>query len=101
MRILVSCANGAGTSLMMKMSVEKAARILGLTVESIHHCSLAEGKSTAVNYDVVLCPLNFIEMFREAESRGARVIGLRNVMSYSEVMEKLISEGIAYEHLKK
>ena len=94
MRIMVSCANGAGTSLMMKMSVEKAVKRLGLPKQTIHHCSLSEGKSSAANYDLVLCPLNFIEMFRDAENKGVKVIGLRNVMSDKEVMEKLVSEGI-------
>lgn len=44
-KILVACANGAGTSLMMKMSVEKATKRLGLEVENIHHCSISEGVS--------------------------------------------------------
>jgi PTS system ascorbate-specific IIB component len=100
MKILVSCANGAGTSLMMKMSVEKAVKRLGLPVQYIHHCSLAEGKSSAANYDVVLCPLNFIEMFKDADSRGVSVIGLRNVMSDKEVEEKLISQGIVKKYMK-
>ena len=76
------------------MSVEKAVKRLKLPVQNIHHCSLAEGKSSAVNYDLVLCPLNFVEMFKEAANKGVNVIGLRNVMSDKEVEEKLISQGI-------
>ena len=100
MKILVSCANGAGTSLMMKMSVEKAVQRLGLPVHYIHHCSLAEGKSSAINYDVVMCPLNFIEMFKDAANRGVSVIGVRNVMSDKEVEEKLISQGIVNMYMR-
>ena len=36
-KILVACANGAGTSLMMKMRVEKATKDLGIQVQTIHH----------------------------------------------------------------
>ena len=35
MRILVSCANGSGTSLMMMRSVEKAMKELGVPITKI------------------------------------------------------------------
>ena len=38
MKVLVSCANGAGTSLMMKMKVQQALKDLNVNVEKIHHC---------------------------------------------------------------
>ena len=89
LKILVACANGAGTSLMMKMSVEKAAGELGLPVEKIHHCALAEGKSSASQYDIAFVPLNFVDMFKSAGEAGTVIIGLRNVLSADEVKEKL------------
>ncbi|MDR1108562.1 MAG: PTS sugar transporter subunit IIB [Spirochaetaceae bacterium] len=88
-KILVACTNGAGTSLMMKMSVEKATKELGMAVERIHHCALAEGKSSASQYDIAFVPLNFVDMFKHAQSQGTTVIGLRNVLSSEEVKEKL------------
>ena len=45
MRILVSCANGSGTSLMMMRSVEKAMKELNVQITKIHHCAISEGKS--------------------------------------------------------
>jgi PTS system ascorbate-specific IIB component len=89
LKILVACANGAGTSLMMKMSVEKAANELGLPVEKIHHCAMAEGKSSASQYDIAFVPLNFVDMFKSAGEQGTVIIGLRNVLSADEVKEKL------------
>jgi PTS system ascorbate-specific IIB component len=89
LKILVACTNGAGTSLMMKMSVEKATKELGIPVEKIHHCAMAEGKSSASQYDVAFVPLNFINMFKDAEQSGTVIIGLRNVLSADEVKEKL------------
>ncbi|MCT8192561.1 PTS ascorbate transporter subunit IIB, partial [Pseudomonas monteilii] len=41
MRVLVSCANGSGTSLMMMRSVEKALKSEGITITSIHHCAIS------------------------------------------------------------
>jgi PTS system ascorbate-specific IIB component len=89
LKILVACANGAGTSLMMKMSVEKAVIELALPLEKIHHCALAEGKSSAGQYDIVFVPLNFVDMFKSAGEQGTVIIGLRNVLSTDEVKEKL------------
>ena len=97
-KILVSCANGAGSSLMMKLAVEKATKELSMDVEKIHHCSIAEGKSSAQNYDIVFCPLNFINMFDSAEKKGVCVFGMRNVMSKDEAISKLRESGIAEKY---
>jgi ascorbate PTS system EIIB component len=94
MKVVVSCANGAGTSLMMKMRVEKALKDLNVNVTKIHHCSISEGKSTASTYDVVFCPLNFVSMFKDAEAKGVTIIGLKNVLSDVEAKEKIIASGI-------
>ena len=93
LKIIVACTNGAGTSLLMKMSVEKATSELGVPVEKIHHCSMAEGKSSASQYDIAFVPLNFIDMFKDVQKSGTTVIGLRNVLSAEEVKEKLKATG--------
>lgn len=90
MRILVSCANGSGTSLMMMRSVEKAMKDLSIPITKIHHCSISEGKSSAVQYDVVFTPVNFLSMFTQAEKKGVTVIGIKNVMSPKEIQEKFV-----------
>ncbi len=92
-KILVACANGAGTSLMMKMSVQRACDRMGLRVDNIHHCSLSEGVSSATQFDIVFAPLNFVDMYQQAANQGVMVIGLRNVLSDQEVEEKLKENG--------
>ncbi len=98
MRVLVSCANGSGTSLMMKKSVEKALKELGFTITSIHHCAISEGKSTASQYDVVFCPMNFLNMFESAEKKGITVIGVKNVMSAKEITERVNATNLAEKY---
>lgn len=88
-KVLVSCANGAGTSLLMKMTVEKVLKELSVPVREIHHCALSEGKSSASQYDLVFVPLNFVDMYKDALQHGTIVIGLRNVLSHVEVKEKV------------
>lgn len=97
LKILVSCANGAGTSMMMKMRTEKAVKDLGLRVEKIHHCSISEGKSQAHQYDIVLCPLNFVDMFSDAMKKGVSVIGIKNVLSDKEISQKITEAGFKAE----
>ena len=99
MRILVSCANGSGTSLMMMRSVEKAMKDLGIVITKIHHCAISEGKSSASQYDVVFTPVNFLAMFAQAEKKGTTVIGIRNVMSPKEIQEKF-AESELYKKMK-
>lgn len=100
MRILVSCANGSGTSLMMMRSVEKAMAELKIPIIKIHHCALSEGKSSASQYDVVFTPQNFLAMFKQAEKRGVLVIGIKNVMSAKEIKEKFSTLNL-YKKYKK
>jgi len=99
-KVLVACANGAGSSLLMKINVDKVLKKLGVPVQKIHHCSLSEGKSSASQYDVVFCPLNFITMFQYSIDKGITVIGLRNVMSQVEAEEKIIAAGIVEKYKK-
>jgi len=95
MSFMVCCANGGGTSLMIKMTLQRTLEKLNIKPKKIHHCALSEGKSSSIQYDVVFCPRNFTSMFAEAEKKGTIVIGLRNVMSGQEMEEKLKEHGLA------
>lgn len=97
LKVLVACANGSGTSLMMKMTAERALKALGIEGFNVHHCALSEGKSTAINYDLVFCPLNFLDMFKDAIDKGVKVIGIKNVLSEPEFNTKLTESGYLEE----
>ena len=86
MRILVSCANGSGTSLMMMRSVEKAMKELNVPITKIHHCAISEGKVQLANTSFYAS--QFLNMFTQAEKKGVTVIGIKNVMSVKEISEK-------------
>lgn len=89
LKLLVCCGNGAGTSMMIKLNVEKVAKKMGLDVGEIRHCAISEGKSAAGQFDVVLCSKNFVPMFADAEKKGTKIVGLKNVMSAKEIEEGL------------
>ncbi len=94
MSFMVCCANGAGSSLMMKMTMQKVLDKAGIKPGKVHHCSLSEGKSAAPQYDVVFCAQNFVSMFKSAQEKGTTVIGLKNIMSAQEMEQKMKENGI-------
>lgn len=93
LNILLCCVNGSGTSLMMKINLDKVVQSLNVDVGKVYHCTLSEGKNIAKEYDIVFCPLYFVDMFKDAESSGVHIIGLKNLMSKKEMEEKLIETG--------
>lgn len=92
MKVLVACANGSGTSLMMMKTVEKSFKKLNIPLTGINHTNLAEGKSTATQYDAVFTPLNFLDMFEEAKAKGVTIVGVKNVMSEKEITQRIQDE---------
>lgn len=94
LKFLVCCANGSGSSLMAQMALEKTLKKYGIKPGKVHHCPLSEGKSSATQYDVVVCAQNFANMFSDAEKKGVKVIPLKNVMSAPEIETKLKEGGI-------
>ena len=94
LNFLVCCANGAGSSLMAQMALEKVLKKHGIEPGKVHHCPISEGRETAPQYDVVICAQHFADMFMEAEKQGAKLIALQNVISASEIEAKLKEAGI-------
>ena len=93
LKVLVSCANGTGTSLMMKKTTENVLKSLEIKDFDIQTCALSGCEHSAVNYDIIFCPVNFIDMFKE-------VIGIKNILSEDEFKQKLNDSGYL-EDLKK
>ena len=89
MKVLVSCANGSGTSLMLSMTVKKAFQSMGIKITKMHHCSISEGKSSASMYDIVFTSPNFVAQFSSAANKGIPVYGIKNVMSAQEVIDAM------------
>ena len=93
-KFMVCCANGAGSSLMMKMTLQKVLTKLSVKPATIHHCSLSEGKTASLNYDIVLCARNFVNMFDAAKKKGTIVLGLKNIMSAPEMEQAMKDAGL-------
>ena len=94
LKILVCCANGAGSSLMMKVTLEKVLSKVGIKPANLHHCALSEGKTASKQFDIVFCAQIFAKMFKDAEEKGTKIVGLRNIMSAQEMEQKLKEIGL-------
>ena len=87
LKVLVACANGTGTSLMMKNKAEKALKELGIENAEISHCDL---KNCPISdYHLIFCPINFVNDFKHVEEKGMRLIGIKNILSEEEFKQKL------------
>lgn len=94
MKVLVACANGAGTSLMLSMTVKRVLQKHNLKTTRLHHCAIAEGKSSANQYDLIFTTPNFKDHFANAERNGKKVLAVQNVMSDAEVETVLKEAGL-------
>ena len=97
-KILCACASGSGSSLLMEMACKKALRALGIADADmqVQHCPLGEAKGQYRNYDALLVGKNFSETsdFLAIAEKGFPVLGVRNMMSQSEIAEAIKDSGI-------
>ena len=87
-KILICCASGSGTSQLMAITCKSAG-----VEANVKHCPIAEGKSSARNYDLVLTSPAFIKMFDSAKAAGVNVYPLKNPLSQDEIIAALKAAG--------
>ncbi|GBU11285.1 PTS system mannitol-specific IIB component [Erysipelotrichaceae bacterium] len=94
LKILAACGNGMGSSMVIKMKIENALKILEIEEYRVDFCSVGEAKSVANGYDIVVASQHLIN---ELEGRTTgKLVGLANLMDDVEIREKLeanISKG--------
>ena len=86
LKVLAACGNGMGSSLIIKMKIEKVLKEMGLECE-VHHASVGQAKSDARNFDLVIVSHMFVREF--ANAGNAKIVGLVNLLSDVEIREKV------------
>ncbi len=94
-KILTCCASGAGTSLMMTVTLEKVLKAKGFNATATH-LDINQGVARAEEFDLILCSTSFADKFSEAVANGVKVIPLNNVLSTREITEKLEKSGLNF-----
>ena len=86
LKVVAACGNGMGSSQIIKMKIEKVFKKLAIQAD-IHHMSVGEARSQANSYDVVFCSLSLVDNFKV--KGNTKVIGLQNLLSESEIEQKI------------
>jgi len=92
LKVLVACGNGMGTSMLIKSKAENTFKKLGLDAH-FDHCGIDEAASSAAQFDIVFCPNNLIGQFSLPKSSETKIIGMVNVLSEEEMINKLRDNG--------
>ena len=87
LKILAACGNGMGSSMVIKMKIERVLTTLGIADFKVDFCSIGEAKSQAAGYDIVVASHHLIH---ELNGRtNGRLVGLDNLMDEREIKEKI------------
>ncbi|MRH43712.1 PTS ascorbate transporter subunit IIB [Aquibacillus halophilus] len=83
MKIITVCGMGLGTSLMLKMTVERVLQAKGIKgeVEAIDI-----GSAASANADLIVTNHEFV---KELQGTKAKVVAIKNIASEKEVAEAL------------
>ncbi len=85
-KVLAACGNGMGSSMIIKMKIEKVLKDMGVE-HKIQHSSVGEAKSQVNEFDIILVGKPFVGEFN---SNGkAKVVGLVNLLSEDEIRDKV------------
>ena len=88
LKVLVACANGAGTSLMMKEKAQMALITLGINDLHIDHCDLHSCKMD--DYDLIFCPVAFLSAYQtEITQKTGKFIGLKRFSFFRQTLDWL------------
>lgn len=90
LNIIAACGNGMGSSLMVKMKIEEVFRELNVPAK-VEHMSVGDARSQGNSADII-----FVSNALENNLSGiknAEVIGLRNLLSKEEILEKVQERG--------
>ena len=92
LKVLATCGNGMGSSMIMELKVKKVFDSQGM-VYDISHCSLGEALSIANGFDIIFCPMSFRNSFTGL-NENVKLIPLANVMSEDEITTKCKENGV-------
>ena len=87
-KILTCCGCGNGTCQVLAMVVKRVCAKLNMNAK-VEPAAVSVGIAQGVNYDIIICNRGLANSFQKAKDNGTIVIGLINIMSEEEIIEKL------------
>ncbi|MFD3158074.1 PTS sugar transporter subunit IIB [Haloimpatiens sp. FM7330] len=86
LKVLAACGNGMGSSLIIKMKIEKVLKDMNIEC-NVHHASVGQAKTETNNFDLILVGKPFVGEFKV--TGDTKVIGLVNLLSEDEIRNKV------------
>ncbi len=87
MKIIAACGNGMGTSMIIKLKVEKIVKEMGIENVSVEALSAGQAKGMVVNSDIIICSTHLVDQFDSFQR--AKIIGVKNLMDEKEIEKAL------------
>lgn len=85
MKILAVCGMGLGSALLIKMTIERAVKALGIDA-TVDTADIGMARGAGVKADVIVTSAHLAERLGDVEGT---IITVKNLMSEEEVTEKL------------
>lgn len=92
-KIVVACGNGMGSSALIKNNVARVLQKNNVEAQ-IDHTSIGDAVSIARNYDVVICPISFLDSFNKLD--GTKIIGIKNLLDMKEIEKALADAKVIF-----
>lgn len=92
LKIIAACGNGMGTSMIIKLKVEKICKSLNVE-SSVEALSMGQAKGLVNSADIIICSTHLIDNFDA--SKKAKIVGVKNLMDEKEIeaaLSKVINE---------
>ncbi|MCF0218132.1 MAG: PTS sugar transporter subunit IIB [Malacoplasma sp.] len=82
LKIVAACGNGMGTSMIIKLKVEKICKALNLDA-SVEAMSMGMAKGLVNSVDIIICSTHLMDNFDP--NKKAKIVGVKNLMDEKEI----------------
>ncbi|MGZ9762286.1 PTS sugar transporter subunit IIB [Mycoplasma sp. 394] len=86
LKIIAACGNGMGTSMIIKLKVQKIMKELGVNA-TVDALSMGQSTGMTNSVDIIISSKHLSEMFNH--NQRAKIVGVTNLMDENEIREAL------------
>ncbi|MGZ9755400.1 PTS sugar transporter subunit IIB [Mycoplasma sp. 246B] len=86
LKIIAACGNGMGTSMIIKLKVQKIMKELGVSA-TVDALSMGQSTGMTNSVDIIISSKHLSEMFNH--NQRAKIVGVTNLMDENEIREAL------------
>lgn len=86
LKIIAACGNGMGTSMIIKLKVEKICKELGVDA-SVEALSMGQSKGLTNSVDIIISSIHLSSEFNH--NQKAKIVGVKNLMDENEIKTEL------------